>query len=75
MASFYTIIALTLLATSVSFNSIPYFFDSYIDGMYRRTEVLTMGDIDSMPPEKVSDVYLRALKFISEHHMSVFREK
>jgi hypothetical protein len=75
MASFYTIIALTLLATSASFNSIPYFFDSYIDCMNRRTDVLTMGDIDSMPPEKVSDVYLRAFGFIREHHMSVFRGK
>jgi hypothetical protein len=74
-ASFYVIIGLTLLATSASFNSIPYFFDSYIGGMNRRTDVLTMGDIDSMPPGKLTDVYLRAFGFIREHHMSVFREK
>ena len=75
MAAFYTIIALAILAISASFNSIPYFFDSYIDGMNRRTDVLTMGDIDSMPPGKVSDVYLRAFGFIKKHHMSVFRKK
>jgi len=34
-----------------------------------------MGDIDSMPPGKVSDVYLRAFGFIKKHHMSVFRKK
>jgi hypothetical protein len=75
IGSLYAIIALTLLATSASFTSIPGFFDSYIVCMKKRSELLAIGDIDSLPAEKISDVYLRAIWFIKKHHMSVYREK
>mgnify|MGYP005847071749 CR=1 FL=1 len=74
ISSKYFIIALTLLTTTTSLNSIPYFFDSYVRWTNARTDLLIMKNMNNLLPlEQFSEVYRRSFFLIRDRHLSAFR--